>query len=118
KFSFDQPTGRMWGADVGQGDMEEINLIVKGGNYGWNRFEGNTVEDAGSVLASTPHIKPIFEYSQENGDRSITGGYGYRGTSNDPQIKDRYIFGDYISGRVWTLGYDPLTGDATSELLF
>tara|TARA_R110002020_G_scaffold361823_1_gene574288 strand:- start:17887 stop:20460 length:2574 start_codon:yes stop_codon:yes gene_type:complete len=118
KFSFDRPTGRMWGADVGQGDMEEINLIVKGGNYGWNRFEGNTVEDGSTVLATTPDLKPIFEYGRGNGDISITGGYVYRGASNNPQIKDKYIFGDYISGRVWALGYDPSSGDATSELLF
>ena len=118
KFSFDQPSGRMWGADVGQGDREEINLLIKGGNYGWNRFEGNTVEDSGSVLASTPDIKPVFEYGRGNGDLSITGGYVYRGTSNNPQIKDKYIFGDYISGRVWVLDYDPSTGNATSELLF
>ena len=118
KFSFDGPTGQMWGSDVGQGDREEINLIVKGGNYGWNRFEGNTIEDGSTVLATTPDIKPIFEYNRNNGDVSITGGYVYRGGSNNPQIKDKYIFGDYISGRVWALSYDPSTGDATSELLF
>ena len=118
KFSFDGPTGRMWGADVGQGDQEEINLITNGGNYGWNRFEGNTVEDGSTVLATTPDIKPIFEYGRDNGDISITGGYVYRGASNNPQIKDKYIFGDYISGRVWALSYDPSSGDATSELLF
>ncbi|HCO86054.1 MAG TPA: glucose dehydrogenase, partial [Arenibacter sp.] len=87
KFSFDGPTGQMWGADVGQGDREEINLIVKGGNYGWNRFEGNTIEDGSTVLATTPDIKPIFEYNRNNGDVSITGGYVYRGGSNNPQIK-------------------------------
>jgi glucose/arabinose dehydrogenase len=118
KFSFDAPMGNMWGADVGQGDREEINLILKGGNYGWNRFEGNTVEDGSTVLATTPDIKPIFEYGRNSGDISITGGYVYRGTSNNPQIKEKYIYGDYISGRVWALDYDPSSGNATSELLF
>ncbi len=118
KFSFDAPTGRMWGADVGQGDREEINLITIGGNYGWNRFEGNTLEDASTVLATSPDIKPVFEYERSNGDVSITGGYVYRGASNNPQIKDKYIFGDYVTGRVWALDYDPTNGEATSELLF
>ena len=118
KFSFDTPLGNMWGADVGQGDREEINLILKGGNYGWNRFEGKTTEDGATVLATTPDIKPIFEYGRGDGDISITGGYIYRGASNNPQIKEKYIFGDYISGRVWALDYDPSSGNATSELLF
>ena len=118
KFCFDGPTGHMWGADVGQGDREEINLIAKGGNYGWNRFEGNTVEDPSTVLTTTPDIKPVFDYGRSNGDISITGGYVYRGTSNNPQIKEKYIYGDYISGRIWALDYDPSTGGATSELLF
>ena len=96
KFSFDGPTGQMWGADVGQGDREEINLIVKGGNYGWNRFEGNTIEDGSTVLATTPDIKPIFEYNRNNGDVSITGGYVYRGGSNNPQIKDKYLWRLYL----------------------
>src|SRR5690606_17593131 len=118
KFSFDNSTDLMWGADVGQGDREEINIIVKGGNYGWNRFEGNTTEDASTTLVTSPDIKPIFEYDRSNGDVSITGGYVYRGPSNDPQLQDKYIYGDYSSGRVWALDYDPSTGAATSELLF
>ncbi|MCM4167316.1 hypothetical protein KCTC52924_02899 [Arenibacter antarcticus] len=118
KFSFDGPTGLLWGADVGQGDREEINIIQRGGNYGWNRFEGNTVEDASTVLTTTPDIKPIFEYGRSNGDISVTGGYLYRGPDNDPKIKDKYIYGDYSSGRVWALDYDATNGTANSELLF
>ena len=118
KFSFDNVTNIMWGADVGQGDFEEINSIEKGGNYGWNRFEGNSVEDASTVLVTTPDIKPVFEYNHNNGDVSITGGYVYRGTSNNPQIQGKYVYGDYVSGRVWALDYNQSNGVATSELLF
>src|SRR5690606_11267497 len=75
-------------------------------------------EDASTTLVTSPDIKPIFEYDRSNGDVSITGGYVYRGPSNDPQLQDKYIYGDYSSGRVWALDYDPSTGDATSELLF
>lgn len=118
KFSFDKDTDVLWGADVGQGDREEINIITKGGNYGWNRFEGNTVEDSSTTLITSPDIKPIFEYGRNNGDISITGGYVYHGPSNNPQLQGKYIYGDYISGRVWALDYNSTTGDATSELLF
>ncbi|HUH47307.1 MAG TPA: PQQ-dependent sugar dehydrogenase, partial [Arenibacter sp.] len=118
KFSFDNNTGLLWGADVGQDDREEINIIVKGGNYGWNRFEGNTVENASTTLITSPDIKPIFEYGRSSGDKSITGGYVYRGPSNTPLLQEKYIYGDYISGRVWALDYNPTTGAATSELLF
>ncbi len=116
KFSFDGNT--LWGADVGQNDREEINHIVLGGNYGWNRFEGNSNEDTGTSLVTTPDIKPVFEYSHSNGDVSITGGYVYRGSSNDPLIQGKYIYGDYVSGRVWALDYDTSTATATNEFLF
>ncbi|WP_188369164.1 PQQ-dependent sugar dehydrogenase [Muriicola marianensis] len=118
KLSFDPPTNRLWGADVGQGDYEEINLITNGGNYGWDRFEGNSLEDTSTSLVTTPDIKPIFEYDHLNGDVSITGGYVYRGTSTDPLLQGKYIYGDYISGRVWSLDYNESLGTATSTELF
>ena len=118
KFSWDVPTGRMWGADVGQNRIEEINLIEKGGNYGWNRFEGNSTFRAATNLVTTPDVKPIFTYNRNNGDRSITGGFVYRGASQNPSIQGKYIYGDYVSGRVWALDYNETTGRATSQLLF
>jgi glucose/arabinose dehydrogenase len=118
KFSFDKVSGRMWGADVGQGDREEINIIENGGNYGWSRFEGNTLEDGSTVLTTNPDIKPIFEYTRDNGDISITGGYVYSGPINNNLINGKYIYGDYVSGRVWALDYNVSSGMAISELLF
>ncbi|EZH74674.1 hypothetical protein ATO12_12975 [Aquimarina atlantica] len=120
KFSFDKPTGRMWGADVGQNAFEEINIIKNGKNYGWSRFEGTSVAN-NNVIISGPVESPVFNYSQNQGDVSITGGYVYRGskiTSLNPDINSKYIFGDYVSGRVWALNYNPSTGNASSELLF
>ncbi|UOY06084.1 thrombospondin type 3 repeat-containing protein [Muricauda sp. SCSIO 64092] len=116
KFSFD--SNILWGADVGQGNIEEINIISNGGNYGWNRFEGTSNEDLSTNLVTTPDIKPIYEYNHDNGDVSVTGGYVYRGSSTDPLIQGKYIYGDYVSGRVWALDYNASTDTATSEFLF
>ena len=118
KFSFDTQTNRLWGADVGQDAYEEINLINKGGNYGWNRYEGNSAESSSTSLATSPDIKPVFQYNHDNGDVSITGGYVYRGASNNTALQGKYVFADYLSGRVWSLNYDSGDNSATSQLLF
>lgn len=104
RFSFDQFEGqsRLWAADVGQNAFEEINLIQSGGNYGWNRLEGNACYPPGSVCSGEGTIAPLFAYGHGGGDRSITGGYVYRG-ENLPELKGAYIYGDFISGRIWAL---------------
>lgn len=119
KFSFD-PTGNLWGADVGQNSYEEINIITKGGNYGWNKFEANTEPSYGNetLLATSPDIKPIFFYDHNASDLSITGGYTYNGSLTSNSLKNKYIYGDYVSGRVWALEYNPLNGAISNELLF
>ena len=119
KMSFDPPTGRLWGGDVGQNAFEEINLIVPG-NFGWSRFEGVSVYDS-SVPDPGNAIPPAFYYSRSSGDRSVTGGYVYRGSqvsSTAPSIAGKYLFADYVSGRVWALDYNATTQEATRELLF
>lgn len=119
KFSFDL-TGNLWGADVGQNSYEEINIIAKGGNYGWNRFEANTEPSYGNetTLSSTPDIKPIFFYNHSASDLSITGGYTYRGSLSSNSLKNKYVYGDYVSGRVWALEYNFTNGSTSNELLF
>lgn len=120
KFSFDMPTGRLWGADVGQNAYEEINIIENGKNYGWSRFEGASVANPGVVINETTTF-PVFFYDQTQNDVSITGGYVYRGsqiTSLNPDINSKYLFGDYVSGKVWALDYNSSTGDSSSTLLF
>ena len=117
KFSFDSLSNKIWGADVGQTDYEEINIIKNGGNYGWNRYEGLTDEQANTILASIPDIKPFYSYDHDNGDVSITGGYVYRGSSIDTLLSGKYVYGDYVSGRVWSINTSA-NSNAEPELLF
>ena len=117
KFSFDE-TGRLWGADVGQSAFEEINIISNGANYGWNRFEGNSDYNTNSQLTTSPDTKPVFTYGHTNGDKSITGGYVYRGSLSSASLQGNYIYGDFLTGRVWALNYNASNGSASSELLF
>lgn len=101
RFSFDSHTGALWAADVGQNAWEEINLIEKGGNYGWNRFEGSHPYLAKSEEEAADYIAPLYEYDHSQG-RSITGGYVYRGEAF-PGMQGLYIYGDFVSGRIWAL---------------
>jgi len=103
RFSFDGD--RLWVADVGQNNIEEINLVGSGANCGWNRLEGSHCYPPGSACSTMGTTLPIFEYNHTNGDRSITGGYVYRGTAI-PELEGAYIYGDFVSGRVWALQYE------------
>lgn len=118
KFSFDG--NNLWGADVGQDQRDEINIIRNGRNYGWRKFEGDINGDrfSNTTLATEPHIPPIYAYNYNNGDRSVTGGYVYRGPLSNPLLQGKYIFGDYISGRVWSLDYNFSNGSAQRTELF
>ena len=121
RFSFDALTGDMIMGDVGQHLWEEINFetsnSVGGINYGWNVFEGNHCYPEDSSCVDDGYMMPIFEYpnnanyartllgfkQKANMDGcSITGGYVYRGT-NIKSLYGRYIFGDYCTGKVWSL---------------
>lgn len=99
RWSFDRGSGDLWLGDVGQGSWEEVDLVVSGGNYGWNVEEGNHCYPPGSVCDDAGLTDPVAEYDHSEG-RSITGGYVYRGTA----LADRqgtYFFGDYVNGRLW-----------------
>lgn len=101
RFSFDRGTGDLWAADVGQNLYEEINLITRGSNYGWSIREGMHCYGGGSCNTAGL-TEPIYEYNHSDGDRSIIGGYVYNGSAI-PELVGQYIFGDYVSGRVWSL---------------
>ncbi|MGO4919717.1 PQQ-dependent sugar dehydrogenase [Maribacter spongiicola] len=101
RFSFDNQTNTIWAGDVGQDEKEEIDLIVKGGNYGWNIFEGNSCFLEAECDA-TDLIAPLYEYGRTENDKSVTGGYVYRGNTL-PELQGYYIYGDFISGRIWAL---------------
>lgn len=101
KFSFDPVTKDLWCADVGQNKWEEINIIKSGGNYGWRCFEGNHSYNSSGCKGS--YIFPVFEYSHKEGN-SITGGFVYRG-KNFPELYGKYIYGDFVSKKIWSLDY-------------
>jgi len=104
RMAFDRKTGRLWAADVGQNLYEEIDLIVKGGNYGWNRREGLHPFGARGPGPQPGLIDPIWEYHHDVG-KSITGGSVYRG-KRLAELEGAYIYGDYVTGRIWALRYD------------
>jgi len=110
QLAFDPPTGRLWAADVGQEMWEEIDLIVKGGNYGWSGMEGT--KSFGSRAAAGPVIDPVWEYDHQVG-KSVTGGRVYRGKAI-PELVGRYVYGDHVTGRMWALAVDD-AGRATSN---
>lgn len=103
RFSFDPLTKWIWAGDVGQNKYEEIDIIISGGNYGWNFREGFHPYLSGSVPDSVQFIDPIYEYDHSVG-QSITGGFVYRG-SQFPELIGKYIYADYVQGQIWALQY-------------
>jgi glucose/arabinose dehydrogenase len=104
RFSFDPLTGRLFAGDVGQNNFEEVDLIVKGGNFGWNIMEGNHCYPPGTLSCNmTGLILPLTEYPHNaSGGTAIIGGFVYRG-STIPSLVGVYVFGDFTSGHIWGL---------------
>ena len=104
RWSFDRGGARdLWVGDVGQGDREEIDRVVNGGNYGWRCREGTLTTANSCPGISGPFQAPIAEY--ETGfdvGYSVTGGYVYRGAAIQSLV-GRYVFGDYGTGRIWNI---------------
>ena len=102
RFSFDPVTEELWAGDVGQTTREEIDIITRGGNYGWKIMEGSICRPGGGGSCDTAGlIMPVADYGR-NLASSITGGYVYRG-SRLPHLRGAYIFGDYGSGNIFLL---------------
>lgn len=108
RVSFDSKTGSFWLADVGQDLWEEINIITKGGNYGWSAREGSFAFGNNEASTGVTGIAPVWEYDHRIG-KSITGGHVYRG-SKLPELAGHYLYGDYVSGKLWALHYDEKAG--------
>jgi glucose/arabinose dehydrogenase len=103
RFSFDRDTGELVVGDVGQGAVEEIDIVTLGGNYGWRVFEGTSCTGNDPLLCGAPgFIAPIFEYGHVAGRCSITGGYVYRGTRGTFPL-GTYVFGDFCTGEIFAL---------------
>ncbi len=130
-YGFRNPWGVHWDpetdlfylADVGQDLWEEINIVEKGGNYGWEHLEGSQEFAARTALMDAlgrknkvprgaQFIDPIHQYTRTDG-MSITGGYVYRGTAI-PHLQGKFLFGDWRFGNLWALAYSPAEGKVTS----
>ncbi len=103
RMAFDS-AGRLWTGDVGQNALEEIDVIERGGNYGWDRLEGTRCFEPRSGCDREGAIPPIAEYGRGLGC-SVTGGVVYEG-EDLPALADSYLFADFCSGRLWALAPD------------
>lgn len=104
RLAFDRETGQLWAGDVGQDRFEEIDVIERGGNYGWNIREGFHDFDPNTRHKPVDLIEPVVEYFREDGE-SVTGGMVYRG-EDLPEFRGDYFYADYISGKVWAVRYE------------
>jgi uncharacterized repeat protein (TIGR03806 family) len=102
RMSFDPATGKLWLGDVGQGTREEINVITRGGNYGWSYREGNIAGPRANPPAGISFVAPIWDYPNPTQGQSVTGGLVYRG-ARYPALVGHYVFADFVSGRIWAL---------------
>ena len=124
RMSFDPVTGDLWAGDVGQNKWEEIDIIVRGGNYGWNLREGahdfakprrgrrtaSKNEEDVEEVGDGGMIDPVAEYDHRAG-LSVTGGFVYRG-KEFPALDGVYLYADYAFGTVWGIRKN---GDAVND---
>ena len=106
RFSFDRATGTLWAGDVGQEQREEIDLVEKGRNYGWNIMEGTLCYSPSTDCNQTGLELPVWEYGRDEGI-SVIGGFVYRGIAL-ADLFGAYVYGDYGSGRIWALSFEGL----------
>ena len=112
RIAFDKKTGLLWCGDVGQELWEEVNVIQKGGNYGWSTREGTHAFGNRKPFEGVgPLLPPIWEYDHSVGE-SITGGRVYN-SNRLPQLAGKYLYADYVMGSIWALTFDQSTGQAT-----
>ena len=114
RLTVDRSTGDLWAADVGQDFWEEVNIVRKGGNYGWSVREASYPFNNKPVTSSDELVAPVWEYDHQLG-KSITGGFVYRG-KRLPELQGMYVYADFISGRIWALKYDQAQKKVTSNM--
>ncbi len=114
RFAFDREAGNLYIADVGQGALEEVNVVSSaraGVNYGWNVMEGSACFNASSCNRQGLEL-PALEYNHAGSACSVTGGFVYRGAAI-PEIAGHYFYGDYCAGFVKSFKYQ--NGAPTAE---
>jgi len=104
RIGFDKLFGTLFTGDVGQSRREEIDDVEKGRNYGWSIMEGSICFDLPSGCDMSGLELPILDYGRDQGG-TVIGGFVYRGSEVE-ELAGKYIYGDFISGKIWTLGYD------------
>jgi glucose/arabinose dehydrogenase len=114
RISFERGTGRLFAGDVGGDRFEEVDIIQRGLNYGWNIMEGAHCLNPPSGCNMSGLTLPIAEYDHSEGN-AIIGGYVYAGSAI-PSLQQAYLFGDLGTGKIWMLRENP-PGTWTRTLL-
>ena len=115
RFSFDTANGRLWTGDVGQNAYEEIDIVEKGGNYGWNTMEGNHCFEPRDGCNKSGLEAPVHEYGRGEGI-SVTGGFVYRGQFLKG-LQGKYIYADFATRRIWALEHSNLSNPVNTLLV-
>lgn len=116
RFSFDSDTNDLWIGDVGQNNIEEINMVANtedGLNYGWRCYEGNSVYNNSGCPSMSTLTFPVAQYTHSSSGAfkcSITGGYVYRGSIYNTLL-GKYLFADYCSDEIGILTFNGSTWD-------
>jgi hypothetical protein len=116
RLSFDTRTGQLIAGDVGQNDIEEVSVVVRGGNHGWNHKEGALCFNPRGTMpgTATPEcppdlpprlIDPVAHYDTHHEGHSVIGGFVYHG-SRFPAMRGRYVFGEWSRLFGFPLGPD------------
>jgi glucose/arabinose dehydrogenase len=113
RFSFDRPSGRLFMADVGQDSFEEIDIVQKGGNYGWNTMEADHCFNPPTNCNQTGLSLPIIEIAHPEAE-AVIGGFVYHGTALSG-MQGMYIFGD-LNGKIWSLTEAPANTFTRSQI--
>ncbi|HUF54461.1 MAG TPA: PQQ-dependent sugar dehydrogenase [Dehalococcoidia bacterium] len=111
RMSVDSQTGDIWLGDVGQGQYEEVDRIVAGGNYGWNCYEAFVQYEFTDACVNESFVEPRAAYSHESGV-AVTGGFVYPGSAL-PELYGWYVYGDFYSGILWAAN----TADSSDPVL-
>jgi glucose/arabinose dehydrogenase len=117
RLDFDPETGLLWCGDVGLHEREEVDVIARGGNYGWNYREGTGPGQRSRAPAAAQFVDPVWEYDHTTG-LSVTGGFVYHG-KNFPDLEGKYLCGDFVLGKIWALtpdGEKPVGNDRVVQI--